>query len=42
MYHGYIIFELIQLTPFSMIVIPVIQLLLPVAFFLCAELLNLI
>ncbi|HCY9396500.1 TPA: hypothetical protein O2D72_002646, partial [Staphylococcus aureus] len=32
MYHGYLIFELIQLTPFNMTVIPVIQLLLPVAF----------
>ncbi|MVL45870.1 hypothetical protein C7R28_10845 [Staphylococcus aureus] len=40
MYHGYIIFELIQLTPFSMTVISVIQLLLPVTF-LCAELLHL-
>ncbi|AMQ80905.1 hypothetical protein CKU_2499 [Staphylococcus aureus] len=35
MYHGYIIFELIQLTPFSMTVISVIQLLLPVTFFMC-------
>ncbi|MDT4100952.1 hypothetical protein RPQ06_00930, partial [Staphylococcus aureus] len=26
MYHGYLIFELIQLTPFNMTVIPVIQL----------------
>ncbi|HAR4320476.1 TPA: hypothetical protein NJP70_002279 [Staphylococcus aureus] len=41
MYHGYIIFELIQLTPFRMTVISLIQLLLPVAFF-CAELLHLI
>ncbi|MGU3126529.1 hypothetical protein ACVXZZ_03210 [Staphylococcus aureus] len=40
MYHCYIIFALIQLTPFSMTVIPVIQLV-SVAI-LCDELLHLI
>ncbi|HGX3555533.1 TPA: hypothetical protein ACNH9F_002716 [Staphylococcus aureus] len=41
MYHCYIIFALIQLTPFSMTVIPVIQLIISVAI-LCDELLHLI
>ncbi|MFK3493890.1 hypothetical protein LOQ69_08795 [Staphylococcus aureus] len=41
MYHAYIIFALIQLTPFSMTVIPVVQQILPVAV-LCDELLHLI
>ncbi|HGO2383310.1 TPA: hypothetical protein ACK0NF_001933 [Staphylococcus aureus] len=41
MYHGYIIFELIQLTPFSMTVISLIQLILPIVV-LCDELLHLI